>query len=261
MLGKIIETPHPSVGIVIGTFAAVPYIHLALECRKRFYGNVPLLLNDDGSPEGPNLRHLCRHYDADFTTNSVRKRRTVGDISAFVNGLKWAADRGLDVLAKLSRRFVPLYNWIPDLQQLAWKTQYATYSNECRYFQYGFRTECIAMHVGSWRHAPAFDRMQALVCSNESTFVEGYVHNLAREIHQHNCKANREYEQRYPRSPEKDAFGLWELTGVDRTIRRAEVLWHDCDSSIDYARVARLLGLAYSAIDFEDANHGHGDGQ
>ncbi len=258
---RIIGTPHAQVGIVIGTFAAVPYIHLALECRKRFYPDVPVLVNDDGSPEEPKLRQLCRHYGADFITNEIRKRPTVGDVSAFVNGLMWAHERRLDLLVKLSRRFIPLHNWVHPLQQLAWQTQYATYSNECRHFQYGFRTECMAMHVASWRKAPVFEHMRELVQRDEPLFVEGYIHNLAREIHQGNCGVNREYERRYPRPPDENAYGVWDLTGEDRTVRRASVLWHDCDDPLDYARAANLLGLAYSAVDFEDPNQGHGDAE
>jgi hypothetical protein len=247
------------VGIVIGTFAAVPYVHVALECRKRLYPDIPLLVNDDGSPEAPKLRALCRQYGAFLIVNKGRKRPGVGDVSAFVHGLEWAAPRKLEILVKLSRRFIPLYNWVPQLQELAWRTQYATYSNECRYFQYGFRTECMAMHVESWRHSEVFERMRELVRRNEPAFVEGFVHNLARAIHLHNCDANRDYERRYPRPPDKDAYGLWDITGTDRTLRRPHVLWHDCDGGVDYNRIAKLLGLPYSTIDFEDANQGHGE--
>ena len=45
----------PKVAVVVGTFAAVPYVHLHLEARRRFYPEVPLLVHDDGSPKSAEL--------------------------------------------------------------------------------------------------------------------------------------------------------------------------------------------------------------
>src|SRR4051812_17433137 len=92
----------PRVGMVVGTFAAVPYIHLQLEARRRFYPGVPLLVHDDGSHRVADLRKLCARYGCDFEHNERRQPPCVGDLTAFVGGLLWADARGLDLLVKVS---------------------------------------------------------------------------------------------------------------------------------------------------------------
>lgn len=74
----------PSVGVVIGTFAAVPYVHLQLESWRRNYPQTPLLVSDGASPVADELRKLCASYDAVFVSNPARLRQTVGDLSAYV---------------------------------------------------------------------------------------------------------------------------------------------------------------------------------
>src|SRR5207253_8771607 len=77
----------PQVGMVLGTYAAVPYIHLQLEARQRFYPTVPLLVHDDGSHKIAPLRALCQQYGCDFEYNGQRQPPCLGDLSAFVGGL------------------------------------------------------------------------------------------------------------------------------------------------------------------------------
>jgi len=59
---RILDDPQPSVGLVIATFAAVPYEHSALESRCRNYPDVPALVHEDGSPEREQLVALCARY-------------------------------------------------------------------------------------------------------------------------------------------------------------------------------------------------------
>lgn len=257
---RIIEGPRPTVGLVIGTFAAVPYVHLALESRKRNYPGAPVLVHDDDSPRRDELRRLCAAYGAEFVRSGGRGRWTVGDMSAYVAGLDWAGEARLELLVKMSRRFIPLHDWVPGLQALACETQYATYSNRCRHFGFGFRTECVGFHVRSWRGSGALESLRKVAARNESTFVEGYVHDRAREVHATGCGANREYERSHPRPGDADAYGVWGIMAEERTTRLPDVLWHDADQPVDYCRVARLYGLDYRLADFLDPNQGYGLG-
>jgi hypothetical protein len=95
---KIVAQPQPTVGLIIGTFAAVPYVHLALEAWKRNYREIPVLVHDDSSPKYEELRVLCASYGASFLSNSKRGRWSVGDMSTYVDGLDWARERKLDLL-------------------------------------------------------------------------------------------------------------------------------------------------------------------
>jgi hypothetical protein len=254
------ESP-PRIGMVIGTFAAVPYVHLHLESRRRNYHALPVLVHDDGSPAAGRLAELCAAYGADFSANPRRLRQTVGDVSAYVRGFEWAADRRLDVLAKMSRRFVPLHDWVPGLAGLAVRTQMPTFSQVCEHFNFGFRTECVAFHCHSWRRGGAYERLRELVDRDEPTFVEGFVHDRAREVARDAAsEAALEYVRQHPRPGDRDGYAAWDLMPDRRTTRRPNLLWHDGDSAFDYARVAAAYGSPYDEADFVDPNAGKGLG-
>ncbi len=57
---RILQTPKARVGVVVGTFAALPYVHLQLEARRRRWPGVPMLVHDDASPQQADLSALCR---------------------------------------------------------------------------------------------------------------------------------------------------------------------------------------------------------
>jgi hypothetical protein len=80
---RIIDTPRSSVGLVIGTLQALPYIHLQLESCSRHCGNLPILAHDDGSPIREDSHNLCQRYKADFVSLEQRHPHFVGDMSAF----------------------------------------------------------------------------------------------------------------------------------------------------------------------------------
>jgi len=253
MLG-IFETPRPSVALVIGTFAAVPYVHVALESWRRYCPSIPVLVSDDGSPAAPELRALCLDYGAEFRGNPQRSGHKVGDLTSYLHGLEWAESLGVDLLVKMSRRFIPLHNWVPDLQSLAWQTQYATYSQRCLHFRFGFRTECIGFHVASWCSSEIQDELRKTVEHSQAVFVEGYLHRLARRVQGFACDLNRQFEVRNPRPADSDGYGVWEIMPDRRLTRKPDVLWHDCDEPLDYCRVASLWGLRYNLEDFTDPN-------
>jgi hypothetical protein len=261
-MNRIFDTSEIKIGLVVGTFAATPYIHLHLESWRRNYPHIPILINDDGSPRQLELNALSETYGVEFKTNKERYRRTVGDLSAYVNGLQWAKDCGINLLVKMSRRFLPLFNWVPDLQRLAYESQYATYSNQCRHFHFGFRTECIGFHVDTWFQSGAYSKIEEQVRRNEPIFVEGFIHRLARELQSTGySEANREFELANPRPPDADGYGVWEIMADRRTVKKPDILWHDCDQPVDYCRIAQLYGLRYTVSDFTDPNQNCGLGE
>ena len=77
---ETIFTPPVTIGLVVGTFAAVPYVHLHLEARRRLYPHVPLLVHDDASPKQGELRRLCEEYGCEFESNDIRQPACIGDI-------------------------------------------------------------------------------------------------------------------------------------------------------------------------------------
>jgi hypothetical protein len=250
----------PRVGMVVGTYAAVPYIHLQLEARRRFYPGVPLLLHDDGSHRIAELAGLCRQYGCDFEYNDRRLPPCVGDLSAFVGGLLWAARRDLDILVKVSRRWLFLVDWERSLKALGAQSQYATFCSYTTAFQFGFRTECVGLAVAVWLNGDFLEDAKKRINEGKSVFVEGYVHEFARRYEAQNCEAAESWREAHPMSDDRNGYALWTLLGTDRCERSPNFLWHDSCGPEDYLAVSRDWGLPYTLEDFIDPNQGAGTG-
>ena len=248
----------PRVGIVIGTFAAVPYIHLQLEARRRFFPDIPLLVHDDASHESAALAALCRKYDCDFETNDRRQAPMLGDLSAFVGGLEWAAAREFDILLKVSRRWVFLTNWVPSLQALAVQSQYATFGSYTTSFNFGFRTECVGLAVAVWKNEDFLVDALYHLNQGQSVFVEVYVHDFARRFERKNCETAEKWRAAHPMREERNGYALWTLLGTDRCEKSPLFLWHDCCTPEDYLEVSQKWDLPYAPDDFTDPNQGGG---
>lgn len=245
---------NPRVGIVVGTFAAVPYVHLQLEARRRFYPDVPLLVHDDGSHRSDELDRLCRRYGCDFEHNEERHLPCVGDLTAFLGGLVWAKARQLDVLLKVSRRWVFLTDWTASLKSLAVQSQYATLCSYTTTFNFGFRTECLAMAVAVWTSPELLDDVSCVIRRGTNVFVEAYLHEFARGFERRNCAPADVWRQAHPMPEDRTGYALWTLMGTDRCERSPFFLWHDWCQPEDYYAVARAWELPYSLDDFADPN-------
>lgn len=262
----VIRTPAPDqfgapprTGIVVGTYAAVPYVHLQLEARRRFYPHVPLLVHDDGSHRTADLGALCDRYGCDFEYNARRQPPCVGDLTAFVGGLLWAASRGLDVLLKVSRRWVFMTDWERSLKALAVRSQYATFGSYTTTFNFGFRTECLAMAVNAWSGEFMADAKR-VINRGQSVFVEGYIHEFARRHERQNCETAEVWREAHPMPDDRNGYALWTLLGTDRCERSPHFLWHDSCGPEHYLAVSREWGLQYTLEDFADPNQGGGLG-
>lgn len=251
------------VGAVIGTFSSVPYIHLQLEARKRFYPDIPLLVHDDASSKTDELKGLCSRYGCDFETNSYRQPHHLGDLTAFIGGLYWAKSKNLDLLVKISRRWIFLTDWVSNIKQLAIDSQYATFSNYTKTFNFGFRTECQGMHVDTWFNSRFIRQTKRHIELKKHVFVEAYIHNFAREFEQDNCIIAQKWKVEHQLPDDKNGYAQWDLIGTDRgkSDELKRWIWHDCDNPGKYYELSKLFGLNYNMEDFLDPNGGEGIGQ
>ena len=247
------------VGVVIGTFAAVPYIHLHLEAWRRLYPHAALLVHDDASPHAGRLAELCAEYGAEFERNTERCPPCKGDLTAFVGGLLWARERGLDLLVKLSRRFVPLTDWTASLSELALDSHYATYCAWTTTFNFGFRSECVGLAVAEWFRLNLVAELASRVLAPGEPFVEGFVHDLARRAAGLNHRRAREYDARIGARPaDRNGYAVWPWMGTDRCARNDRFLWHDAATPADYHALGKRWGLRYDVGEFRDPNGGFG---
>ncbi len=258
---EVLFPPVPTIGLVIGTFAAVPYVHLQLESRKRFAPAAPVLVHDDGSHLSPELRALCEKYGADFESNRSRLPHHLGDLSAFYGGLKWAEHKSLDLLVKVSRRWIFLTDWLTDLRNLATASQYHTYSSHTTTFNFGFRTECMGMAVKRWAASGFYSDCIEQISLGRHVFVEAYVHQFARRLDASNAPAANRWRQHQASPPEQAGYARWDLIGDDRAKKSDTHLWHNANKPADYAALAQRWELPYGEIDFVDPNQGAGLGR
>jgi len=245
----MIEIPNkPSVALVLSTFGSVPYVHTHLELIERRSRQLKVLVHDDCSPDQDKLAALCEQYGATFVSNPTRLKWRAGDLSSFIVGLERAERAGIDLLVKFSRRFLPLVRWQEDFMNLAVKTQGHTYSNENQRWGFGFRTDCVGMHVKSWMGA-GIERLKQkrdhYVQWPDQGLVEHDVHTAADAVHAELIAKGLQHKY------EKGVYVPWPLTGTNSYLRRMDVLWHDTDSEFDYCRVARSLGLPYDEEEFK----------
>lgn len=253
---------NPNIGIVVGTYAAVPYIHLQLEARKRFYPHVPILVHDDCSSKGKELIKLCEQYNCEFETNSKRQPHHLGDLTVFVGGMKWAEHKHLDILLKVSRRWLFLVDWTHSLKELAIESQYATFSNYTASYAFGFRTECVGMSVKEWARSSFYNKTVGKINEHKHVFVENYIHVLAQEIELNRCNKAKKWREMNPTQPERSGYAAWSLMGTDRIDKNpsGKYLWHDSHSTKQYMEQAAKWGLSYKEDDFKDPNQGDGLG-
>ena len=222
---------------------------------RRHCRNVPVLVHDDSSPESHQLKLLCEEYGAEFTSTPSRLGHVTGDLSVYVCGLSWAKDRSFDLLIKLSRRFIPLVDWQSGLCKFAYDSQFATYSGLCRHHGFGFRTECMAMHVPSWLREDGAEPIRAHIEAGQYCLVEAVVHQGAIKVHRNNCPSNRAYEALNPPPGHAPGFGFWDLLGDNRCRPRGEAMWHEACRPVEYYRASLQYGISrYREEDFYDSD-------
>ncbi len=260
LIPKRIYPDEPKIGLVIGTFASVPYIHLQLEMRRQFYPHIPVLVHDDNSHKADELKDLCERYGADFERSNVRLPPFMGDMMTFAGGLKWAKDREYDIVVKMSRRFVPVGDWTRSLVRLANDSQYPTLCAWTTTYGFGFRTECVGMSVSEWHRRGLFDDLVGTLYSGKSPpLVEAYIHDLARKLIPTLCVKAREYDERVGQRPDdKNGYGVWDFMGTDRHKKYPGFIWHNSHNFKHYWEAADKAGLKYSPADFDDPNQGAG---
>jgi hypothetical protein len=251
-----------NVGVVIGTFAAVPYVHLSLAALRKHEPSIAIMVHDDCSPEADKLRTICAQYDAEYYTLPSRRVATVGDLSAVAQACRWSYRRGCDIGVKLSRRFIINRPFVFSLRELFYNMQMPTVCGACATFGFGYRSECVAMWTPSWLGTGVVDEMDQIVAANKeySGLPEGWYHEKAKKVYEQTKSAARQrYDKFYPVAASRAAFTDWPLLGLGRAEKVPGILWHDSHTANDYWALAQEFNLPYTAQEFSDPNMGYGD--
>ena len=226
------------IGIVIGTFGSVHHVHLQLEQWRRYSGQAHLLVHDDCSNRRTELIELCNHYGAAFMTPSVRCGHYLGDVMAMRAGLEWAQVHRFEGLVKISRRLVPLTAYVDYVCSNLDKcgTLYSRDSNWAN----TVRSEFIVMNMAAWSNKSVLDALDAYADS-----IKGKAGMLAEPVE---MAVDRLAQQA---AGARDPAMLDWFMGANRQERNNAKLWHDCNSSTDYATLSQSLQLPYTRQDYE----------
>ena len=236
-------------GMVVGTYGAVPYVHLQLEAAKRLYPDTPILVHDDASRHYAELEKLCAGYGREICRPHARiDKYASGDFRAFSAGLSWAHAKGLELLIKISRRLIPLENLIVSLEKRRDECPDATFSHACTCSRFGFRTELTGMDVEAWQAAlPAIDKLAETSCG----LAEAAMHDIARKLHRPGaCECNPATRA----VPGADSYAIWPFMNTSRCEKCDRYIWHVSHKPADYAAHAVKWGLPYTEKDFVNPN-------
>jgi hypothetical protein len=261
VISSTIDDPNARVGVVIGTFAAVPYVHLSLATLRKHEPDIRIMVHDDCSPAGNKLKELCEQYGAAYYSLSFRHEPTVGDLSALVNACTWSYDNNCKIGIKLSRRYIINRPFVSGLQELFYNMQIPTVCGACATFGFGYRSECVAMWTPSWIASGLVEEMKNTVSLNKqySGLPEGWYHEKARKVYEFSKNEMRKkYDNFYPIPDTRAAFTEWPLMGLGRGQKTQNILWHDSHTAKDYWELSQQLNLPYSLEQFQDPNMGYG---
>lgn len=236
------------IGVVIGTSGSAPHIDLGLHWVVR--GNeLPALVVDDCSGDAA-LAEVCARYGVELRELSAHHGHYAGDLQIFAAGLEWAREQGIELLVKLSRRFIACNRWREGLLDLARRSNAVTFSSYTTSYHYGFRTECLGLYVPAW--APLIPELKREATPGRRIFVEKFLHDRARLLAERWLSPEFEaWRTAHPLGRDKQGYACWEeMLGTDRRASRKGFLWHNADSAEQYAAAARAAGLPYSEEDF-----------
>jgi hypothetical protein len=241
----------PSIGVVYGTYGSTAYVELQLEALRKYNPLIPVLVHDDCSSRFKELMKLSSRYDTDLHYSTIKAGNSdLGDLCVFVQGLLWAKKKGLDILVKISRRWVTIKPWVDKLKAIAYTTQFPTYSSFCTYFKLGFRTEVIALGVQPWFSSGFVEETLATISRGKvESIVEQYIHHWAQTVIGSTCWYNKNLLSLLPIDQPfggcMRGYGVWgHMMGESRMAPPKKQLWHDLHNPHDYARNAASLGLS-----------------
>ena len=215
----------PAVGVVIGSYKFPGLVELQLRAIRHWCGPVPVLVSDDCSPHAGELARVCEREGAEFSPNPERLGHTGGDLAAFWKGIRWARSKKLQVLCKLSQRFIGTSRrWLQDGARELIESALPLSSNRCRGREsWPLRTEAVLLDAAAWHRDDVLDFLAP---------------------RQRPKPANAEFD--FARLLDSKLGGLfwpWKLFGEDRYERRPGYLWHCSHRVGDYRKLAARFGV------------------
>jgi hypothetical protein len=152
-------------GIVIGSYNIPDAVRLQLAVIRANCPQAPVIVSDDCSDgyaptPGPGTKfeqiaRACAEYEGVYLWPNVERiGHAGGDLSAFWKGLVWGKATGLEVVFKLSHRYViDIPHWDQSGAADLYESGEATLGRDCEFHKWPIRTEAVGMRVDMWGRA------------------------------------------------------------------------------------------------------------
>lgn len=216
----------PPVGVSIGAYKWPALIDLQVRLIRKTCGMVPILVSDDmpGSPHADRVEALQRvcmaHKLVFYDPNPRWIGHAGGDLAAFWKGIRWGAEHGLRVVAKLSQRLlITRSRWLQDGAKdlIASGLCLATRKNVGSQAAWPVRAEGCLLDVRKWSEPGTL----ASVLPRElgpGANAEGLILNVVRR---------------------HGGYWPWDVFTEDRFFRNRHCLWHHSHDEQEYRAFAR----------------------
>ncbi len=228
--------PHASrCGVVVGHFNRVDFLELNLRAIRKHCGpDVPILVSDDCSdgfgptprPDSPFGRVLALAEEIPNVVvwpNVERIGHSGGDMAAFWKGIVWGQQCGLDVVFKLSQRYIIDHaNWAAESASELLQSGLATLGQSCAHAGWPLRTEAVGLYVPAWHRADVLGHLTPRRVEWPTEFIiwDDIVDRL------------------------DGCFHPWKLVTEGRFTACSRVLFHTSNTPQDYQRLAKQLGMS-----------------
>lgn len=236
-----------NLGVVVTTYGSYEYIKLQIYCLKYIAHVDNILIVDDFSNEQKQLKELCSKNGVDFISTPRKLPYEVnvgsnGDTAGFYYGLRWAKEKNINLLVKLSRRLIPYFDWTKNLIDLAKKSDAITFSSYCERDKFNIRTECMGMYVPAWSENFVLNSIAQTVNNDLIVFAEYWFHEIAKILsYKNESKKWKKFEHNQNLGYLRSGYALWlDILGTNRynkDNRNEKVLWHMYSTKEDYTNI------------------------
>jgi hypothetical protein len=140
-------------GVAIGSFRWPEWIEFQIKSIRHTCGPIPILVSNDDPESRSRLADICGGFEGvTLDNNPERIGHTGGDISVFYKGIRWGAELGLNVVAKISQRFIGNRSrWVQDTANDLIDSGLSMGCRRCRgEARFDLRTECVFLNLEAW---------------------------------------------------------------------------------------------------------------
>jgi hypothetical protein len=219
-------------GTVIGSYNMSNAVLLQVTAIRHHCSNMPILISDDCSdPSEFNkiIQIVKVNENVSIWPNPTRIGHAGGDMAAFWKGIIWGDHDNLEVVFKLSQRFIiDVPEWDQRGAEELYRSGLSTLGRSCAFHKFNLRTEAVGMRIDRWHKPEILDHLSPKKLNGlmaEDVLFDDVKHRLDGRI----CR--------------------WDVMSRARPWASPHVIFREANSPQDYRRLAAKFGLPQTDYD------------